>query len=95
MGLEELPPEVVEHILTYLDPVDILRIGECCRTLQTIANNDQVWVNCALRKYSIDLRNDICDSDGSSARIFTAKILMPLNIDFKEIWCLQIRGHYS
>ena len=105
MGLEELPPEVVEHILTYLDPVDILRIGWCCQTLQAIANNDQVWVNCALRKYSIDLRNDICDSDdgrpshgqdvGHSARIFTAKILMPLNIDFKEIWCLQIRGHYS
>ena len=105
MGLEELPPEVVEHILTYLDPMDILRIGWCCQTLQTIAKNEQVWVNCALRKYSVDLRNDVCDSDDDrpshdqdvrpSARIFTAKILMPLDIDFKEIWCLQIQGHYS
>ena len=107
--LEDLPPEVVDNILTYLDPIEILKIGWCCQKLQTIANNEQVWVKCALRKYSIDLRNNTWDSDDDrpiclssydpyvcpSARIFTAKILMPLNIDFKEIWCLQIRGHYS
>ena len=103
--LGDLPPEVVDNILTYLDPIDILRIGWCCQKLQTIANNEQVWVKCALRKYSIDLRNDVCvsiDNNANSdqdkcpsARIFTAKILMPLNIDFKEIWCLENRRYNS
>ena len=84
--LEDLPPEVVDNILTYLDPIDILRIGWCCQKLQTIANNEQVWIKCALRKYSIDLRNDVCVSNDNdvhsnpdkcpSARIISSATLI-------------------
>ena len=102
MVLQDLPPEVIETILTYLNPKDILKVGWCCRNLQTIARNEQVWIQCALRKYSVDLRNNLLDASDDksshdqyicrSARIFTVKILMPLGIDFKEIWCLENRG---
>ena len=105
MVLQELPPEVIENILTYLTPIDILRTSWCCKTLQSIANNEQVWVKCALREYSVDLRNSIRrltddkysdnQSTCTSARIFTIKILMHFGSYFKELWQLESHKYYG
>ena len=104
MLLQNLPPELIERVFTFLCAADILNISWCCQRLRSIANSEHVWVKCARREYSINLKqptytsnttncseNDRC----TSARLFCIKILMPMGPVFKIIWKLTNFKHYG
>ncbi len=42
-SIEELASEISTHIFSYLDPESLVRVGRTCRTLSTIAKQDQLW----------------------------------------------------
>ena len=104
MLLQELPPEILENILSYLNSADILKVTWCSQKLRKISTNEQVWIKCALREYSIDLHEDnYSDGNGNlhngnictSARLFTIKVLMPIGPHFQNIWQLTNFKYYG
>ena len=104
MVLQELPPELIEKILSYLTAIDILRVSLCCQKLRNIANNDTVWIECAFREYSINLSIKSGDMSTSNLRsssictspkLFTLKILVPFGSNFQELWQLTNFQYYG
>ena len=93
MALLDLPPELIELILTFLPAFDILKLGQCCRKLREITLHDVLWEECARRDYSIDLRqmnSDVKESKHKSARQFYLEILVPFGSSLQTIWQLSI-----
>lgn len=41
--LLELPNELIEHILAFLPPTDLVKSAYCCRALQVLAYEDRLW----------------------------------------------------
>ena len=101
MRIDELPLEVFEHVLSYLNGIDILKISWCNHLLRSIATNEQIWIKCALREYNIDLRNDASKDTSqnahicTSARVFTVKILMPIGTCLQNMWQLYNFEHFG
>ena len=99
MLLQDLPPELIEHILTFLPASDIFNVGQSCRKLRNVTFSDPIWEKCIKRDFLIDL---ICDREGSlkqpsifSARQFYVTIIMPFGLSLLNIWQLTSNNPYG
>lgn len=41
--LAALPPELIDYILSFLDPIDLRTVSETCRDLYRLATSDHLW----------------------------------------------------
>lgn len=41
--LSTLPPELIEHVLSFLPPVDLVAVSSTCRDLYRLATSDHLW----------------------------------------------------
>lgn len=61
--MDELPDEIVLHVLSYLPSVDLLRCERACARLHELASDDQLWRDRADRAYEIYLRRSALPKD--------------------------------
>ena len=97
MLLEDLPPELIESILTLLPASSILNLGLCSRKLKNITINEHVWEKCARRDYLVDLRKTKLEVETkcTSARQFYHKVLVPFGSSLQTIWQVSNFQYYG
>ena len=69
MNIVQLPPEILEKILTRLTGRDICSLRQTCSTLLQVCDKNSVWAEISRRDYRIDLPG------GAPAREIYQKLL--------------------
>lgn len=70
MSLTDLPPELIEEVLTYCDPLDVAKLAQMCTTLRNLvyfAEDSKLWRELYLIQPFDDPRQCIAQ-DGTPAR---------------------------
>ena len=98
MQLEELSPDVFEHILTFISIKDILLTTLCSKKLRQMCSSNHVWILCAKRDYLVEMTLDNTPVDSSivhPVKQFYLKILQPLGPCLLKPWILRNNDPYG
>ena len=52
--LLSLPPELLEALCHYLDPIDLSRLGQSCKMMRDITSTEAIWRDLILHKYQLN-----------------------------------------
>ena len=72
--LNQLSVEIIERIVLFLNPKDVLNMGKCCSRLRDITKNELIWTKLVKRDYGIDVRRSPNPNE-NSVRILYSNIL--------------------
>ena len=72
--LNQLSVEIIERILLFLNPKDVLIMGKCCIRLRDITKNELIWTKLVKRDYGIDIRRSPNPNE-KSVRVLYSNIL--------------------
>eukprot|EP00698_Gefionella_okellyi_P021867 TRINITY_DN7165_c0_g1_i2.p1 TRINITY_DN7165_c0_g1~~TRINITY_DN7165_c0_g1_i2.p1 ORF type:complete len:275 (+),score=59.98 TRINITY_DN7165_c0_g1_i2:28-825(+) len=51
MAILELPDDILEHIVSFCEPIEIAKLARCCTQLRNVTEQDSVWLAVAMRRF--------------------------------------------